>query len=62
MWALGGSVFLYHMQMTIFTLLGVARSFRLSGLNKSIGHLAGDIHGLEGVEIQKSLDFLFAKQ
>jgi len=31
------------------------------GLNKSIGHLACDIDGLEDVEIQKSLDFLFAK-
>jgi hypothetical protein len=39
-----------------------SQEFSIMGLNVSKGHLAGVIHGLEAVEIEKSLDFVFAKQ
>ena len=61
MWALGWSVFSIPYADEKIYIARRSQESSIMGLNKSIGHLACDIDGLEDVEIQKSLDFLFAK-
>ncbi len=62
LWTFGGACFSIPYADEKICIARRSQEFPVIGLNVSNGHLAGVTHGLESVEIQKSLDFLFAKQ
>jgi hypothetical protein len=61
LWAFGGACFSIPYADENICIARRSQEFSIMGLNISKSYLAGVTHGLEDVEIQKSLDFLFAK-